>query len=110
MTPHNFNHSHAAPDASGTGQSAMTCEEFQEKIPELFSSGNQGFSGDPALMGHLNICANCSALLRDLQYIADQARMLLEPVEEEPSPEVWSNIQSRLREASDSPSSSPRNR
>ena len=39
---------------------------------------------------------NYSALIRDLEYIAKQARALFEPAEEAPSDKVWDNIQSQL--------------
>jgi hypothetical protein len=70
----------------------MSCAEFQEQLPDLFASG---VPEDPALQAHLSTCDNCTALVRDLQYIADQARLLLEPTHE-PSDNVWSNIQSKL--------------
>ena len=95
MTPENFNQSR--PQTTSDSES-LSCAEFQETLPDLFASGGTGLSEDPALTGHLTTCANCSALVRDLQYIADQARMLLEPAEEEPSPSVWSNIQNKLNE------------
>ncbi len=74
----------------------ISCAEFQEKLPDLFSSGDEG-PEDPSLQAHLDTCENCSALVRDLQYIADQARMLLEPAEDEPSDNVWSKIQDQLQ-------------
>lgn len=103
MTPENFKDS----SRQNAPRAPLTCAEFQETLPNLFASGENGISSDPALAGHLDGCANCSALVRDLQYIADQARMLLEPAEEEPSPSVWSNIQSKLHEASDDDVSGP---
>lgn len=87
-----------------TGSPHLTCAEFQENLPELFASGGDGTSSNPELQAHLDTCENCAALVRDLQYIANQARMLLEPVEEEPSPAVWSNIQNRLKGDPDDPS------
>lgn len=39
---------------------------------------------------------NYAALIRDLEYIASQARLLLEPADEAPSDEVWTKIQSQL--------------
>ena len=74
----------------------ISCAEFQEQLPELFASGSGSNPSDPILKKHLDTCDNCSALVRDLQYIADQARMLLEPAEEEPSDAVWSSIQTKL--------------
>lgn len=40
---------------------------------------------------------NYSALIKDLEYIATQARLLFEPAEEAPSDEVWNKIQSKLQ-------------
>ncbi|HEX3940838.1 MAG TPA: hypothetical protein VHX11_05085 [Acidobacteriaceae bacterium] len=68
----------------------MNCTEFQERLPELFESG-QDLAGDP----HLATCEKCSALVDDLQYIAQQAKLLL-PIHD-PSPQVWDNIQSALK-------------
>ena len=39
---------------------------------------------------------NYSALIRDLELIATQARMLFAPAEEAPSDELWTKIQSQL--------------
>ncbi len=69
---------------------SMNCAEFQQRLPELFESGVD-LSGDP----HLSACENCAALVRDLQYIAQQAKLLL-PLHD-PSPDVWDNIQSALK-------------
>jgi hypothetical protein len=41
---------------------------------------------------------NYSALIKDLEYIASQARLLFEPAEEAPSDEVWTKIQSKLNQ------------
>lgn len=73
----------------------ISCAEFQEHLPELFANAD-GVPNDPTLQQHLDTCDNCSTLVRDLQYIADQARLLLEPAEEDPSDAVWSNIQSKM--------------
>ena len=69
---------------------SMSCAEFQQRLPELFESG-EDLNNDP----HLNTCENCAALVRDLQYIAQQAKLLL-PLHD-PSPEVWNNIQTALK-------------
>ncbi|HEY8996956.1 MAG TPA: hypothetical protein VIM60_03615 [Edaphobacter sp.] len=73
----------------------LTCAEFQEHLPELFASGSEGSTDDPRLLEHLKTCENCSALVRDLQYIADQARQLLEPTHE-PSEDVWTKIKNSM--------------
>ena len=70
----------------------LSCAEFQEQLPDLFASGGNGAPEDPSLVAHLKTCDNCSALVRDLQYIADQASLLLQPTLE-PSDNVWKKIQ-----------------
>jgi hypothetical protein len=74
---------------------SMNCAEFQEKLPELFESG-----ANVSQEAHVQGCENCSALVRDLEYIASQAKLLL-PIHD-PSPAVWDNIQSAIRGGSDS--------
>jgi predicted anti-sigma-YlaC factor YlaD len=68
----------------------MTCTEFQDALPELFES-----QADLTGHEHLKSCENCAALVRDLEYIASQARLLL-PIHD-PSPAVWNNIQQAIR-------------
>lgn len=68
----------------------MTCADFQATIPDLFEA-----HADLAAQEHLKSCDNCAALVRDLEYIAAQARLLL-PIHD-PSPAVWDNIQQALR-------------
>lgn len=68
----------------------MNCAEFQDRLPELFESGK-----DLSREEHLQSCENCAALVRDLEYIAQQAKLLL-PLHD-PSPTVWSNIQSAIQ-------------
>lgn len=85
MTLQNFNRSNP-----------LSCAEFQEQLPEMFAAGAQnGHIEDPDLQEHLRTCPNCSALVRDLQYIADQAKQLLQPTHE-PSDDVWKKIQEGL--------------
>lgn len=72
---------------------SISCAEFQQRLPELFESG-EDLSSDP----HLSSCENCAALVEDLQYIAQQAKLLL-PLHD-PSPQVWDNIQSALKNES----------
>jgi predicted anti-sigma-YlaC factor YlaD len=68
----------------------MTCAEFQETLPELFET-----QADLGAQEHLKTCENCAALVRDLEYIAQQARLLL-PIQD-PSPAVWDHIQQAIR-------------
>jgi hypothetical protein len=44
---------------------------------------------------------NYSALIKDLEYIAAEARRLFDPVEEAPSDEVWTKIQKELEKPAD---------
>jgi hypothetical protein len=69
--------------------SQQPCADFQEKLPELFESG-----ADLKEQEHLKTCEQCSALVSDLEYIAQQAKLLL-PIHD-PSPAVWENIQTSL--------------
>lgn len=66
------------------------CAFFQDQLPSLFESG-----GDLTTQPHLKTCENCSSLVRDLEYIAQQAKLLL-PIHD-PSPAVWDNIQTALK-------------
>lgn len=68
----------------------MTCGEFQEKLPELFEA-----NADLSEQEHLKTCENCAALVRDLEYIASQAKLLL-PIHD-PSPAVWESIQAAIQ-------------
>jgi len=74
----------------------MTCSEFQDALPELFES-----QSDLAGHEHLKNCENCAALVRDLEYIASQARLLL-PIQD-PSPAVWDHIQQAIRQEKPEP-------
>ncbi len=61
----------------------MTCEEFQGKMADLMG-------GDIREHEHLKSCARCSALLEELESIAEAAKALL-PVYE-PSDRIWEKI------------------
>jgi len=71
-------------------ETTVDCAVFQDQLPSLFESGE-----DLASQAHLRTCENCRALVQDLEYIAQQAKLLL-PIHD-PSPEVWENIQSALK-------------
>jgi hypothetical protein len=79
----------------------MTCSEFQDALPELFET-----QADLSGQEHLKSCENCAALVRDLQYIASQARLLL-PIHD-PSPEVWDHIQQAIRQEKPEPPAAAR--
>ena len=74
-----------------------TCEEFEKALPDLFERAQGGkLSADPRFADILRDCPQAAELVRDLEYIAETARLLLEPEGDAPTDEVWSNIQSRL--------------
>ena len=85
------------------GPVLMSCEEFQAQLPDFFASGDKAFTEDSPLHKHLESCDLCSALVRDLQYIAEQAALLLKPAEEEPSDDVWKKIQESIDHERDYP-------
>ncbi len=86
-----------------TNQTTLSCAEFQEQLPELFESGASLQEQD-----HLKTCEQCSALVRDLEYIAQQAKLLL-PIHD-PSPAVWTNIQTTLSTDQNGNSATPSSR
>ena len=67
----------------------MNCQQFQEVLPHIIESG-----GNPDEEVHLQTCPSCSDLVRDLKYIAEQARLLL-PMHD-PNPRVWTRIEDSL--------------
>ncbi len=73
--------------ANGT---TVDCAVFQDHLASLFESG-EDLSAHP----HLQSCANCTALVRDLEYIASAAKLLL-PIHD-PGPEVWESIQTAIK-------------
>ncbi len=80
-----------------------TCKEFEEALPELFERAEGGkLSADPRFAIILRDCPQAAALVRDLEFIAETARLLLEPEIEAPSSDVWSAIQSKIGSGQDS--------
>jgi hypothetical protein len=78
---------------------SMTVAEFEQYLPELFASGETGrLSEDPRLANFLAANPDCAALVRDLETIAETAKSLLVPEENEPSDEVWDNIAKKLKQ------------
>ena len=75
----------------------MTPSQFEEHLPELFATHNGRISDDPAFSSFLIHHPDCAALVRDLEYIAEAARSLLEPAQAEPSDAVWNSIQGKLK-------------
>ena len=70
--------------------SKMSCAEFQDRMAELIGSG-EDLNAHP----HLKDCADCRALLAELQTIVDAARQLFPSVE--PPDEVWEHIESAIK-------------
>ena len=68
----------------------MNCQQFQEVLPYIIESG-----GKPDEEEHLKTCPACSALVEDLRYIAECAKLLL-PMND-PNPRVWNNIEQSLQ-------------
>jgi hypothetical protein len=69
---------------------AMNCQQFQEVLPYIIESG-----GNQEAEEHLQGCAACAELVQDLEYIAQQAKLLL-PMHD-PSPRVWAGIEQSLQ-------------
>jgi hypothetical protein len=76
----------------------MKPDEFEQYLPELFATGNGKVSSDPRLKDFLTRYPDCAALVSDLETIAETARSLFDPVEENPSDSVWANIKSKLKD------------
>ena len=67
----------------------MNCQQFQEVLPYIIESG-----GNEEEEAHLRSCPSCAELVRDLRYIAEQAKLLV--AMEDPNPRVWDGIQKSL--------------
>jgi hypothetical protein len=67
----------------------MNCQQFQEVLPYIIESG-----GNEEEEAHLRRCPACAELVQDLQYIAQQAKLML-PMHD-PSPRVWAGIENSL--------------
>jgi hypothetical protein len=68
----------------------MTCNEFQDQLPELVGSG-----ADVSSHPHLQDCELCRALLHDLETIAEAARQLF-PIQQ-PEEGLWERIESAIK-------------
>jgi hypothetical protein len=85
--------------ANGNG---MTCEAFQDKIPELIGSDAGNIHDHP----HLKTCARCTALVADLEYIGEMAKDLFGDGFEPPDT-LWPKISKSLAPGMDK--DSPKN-
>jgi len=77
------------PNHSSDAGEDMSCEEFQGQMAELMG-------GDIYSHEHLKACQRCSALLQELQDIADAAKRFLKGGDYEPSDELWRKIESKM--------------
>ncbi len=84
-------------DLASINLDKMTTAEFEEYLPELFEASGGSISADPRFANFFREHANCAALVRDLETIAEQAKSLFEPMGD-PSDAVWSNIASKLKD------------
>jgi hypothetical protein len=75
----------------GEDEEEMNCQQFQEVLPYIIESG-----GNEEEEAHLRSCPSCAELVRDLRYIAEQAKLLL-PMHD-PNPRVWNNIEQSLHQ------------
>lgn len=66
------------------------CVEFQDLMADRIGRGE-----DLLTYPHMQTCERCTALLRELEAIAEVARQLI-PIEEEPRDELWEQIQIAL--------------
>jgi hypothetical protein len=73
----------------GEDEERMNCQQFQEVLPYIIESG-----GNEEEEAHLRRCPACAELVQDLQYIAQQAKLML-PMHD-PSPRVWAGIEGSL--------------
>ena len=74
-----------------------TCEEFERALPELFEQAEGGkLSADPRFVAILRDCPQAADLVRDLEYIAEAARLIMEPEGEMPSADVWDQIERKM--------------
>jgi hypothetical protein len=85
------------PASSGsTPSSAYTGQP--DDLHDLFGSTHELNADEEDPLAALRNDPNYSALIKDLEYIASQARLLFEPSQEAPSDEVWNKIQSKLND------------
>ena len=68
----------------------MNCVECHRALPEMIEGPRSA-----ELNAHLASCAECSALVAELNAISREARLL--QAVEEPSPRVWNMIEAQLR-------------
>jgi hypothetical protein len=92
VAPNPVPNSAAASDAGSAPQVPINPDDLHDLFAG--SPSHEG-SDDEDPLAQLRSDPNYAALIRDLEYIASQARLLFAP-EETPSDELWKKIQSQL--------------
>jgi hypothetical protein len=69
-----------------------------DDLHDLIGTPSTGKDDEEDPLAALRDDPNYAALIRDLEYIASQARLLFSPAEEAPSDDLWNKIQSKLAE------------
>jgi hypothetical protein len=72
---------------------SMTCEQFDEILPQLLDDEAGPASMTPVVRAHIETCAKCRTLLEDLNGIREAAAALPTLT---PSRDLWSGIASRI--------------
>ncbi len=89
------------PSASSASTPPPAYSGQPDDLHDLFGSTHELSAEEDDPLAALRNDPNYSALIKDLEYIASQARLLFEPAQEAPSDEVWNKIQSKLHDNPD---------
>jgi hypothetical protein len=73
-----------------TEADSAECAAFQASMAQRIGDGE-----DLQTNPHMATCERCTALVRELEAIAEAARQLM-PIDAEPDEDLWSKIESRL--------------
>lgn len=89
-----------APKSTGSGDSSKGPSQTMthpDDLHNLFATtDNFDETDEEDPLARLRNDPNYSALIRDLEYIAKEARALFQPASETPSDDLWKKIQSQL--------------
>jgi hypothetical protein len=80
-----------SPASSPSGYSGQP-----DDMHDLLGESGKGLTDVEDPLAALRNDPNYSALIRDLESIASQARLLFQPAEEAPSDELWGKIKNQL--------------
>jgi hypothetical protein len=85
------------PQSEPTNGLASTSAPLQpDDLHDLFATSDED---DP--VAAMRDDPNYGALIKELEYIASEARRLFDPIEETPSDEVWDKIRKELGKSTD---------